>query len=445
MTIITRFAPSPTGMLHVGNIRTALHNWMFAQKQGGKFLLRIDDTDGERSKQEYVDGIKADLTWLGLNWDGEERQSARFDLYERRFEELRGQGLVYPCYETPEELELRRKVLQGRGLPPIYERTALDLSDEERAAKEAEGLRPHWRFKLDHDTPILWTDLVRGEVQFDAKTMSDPVIRRADGSWLYMLPSVIDDIDMGITHVVRGEDHVSNTAAQIQMFTALGAQPPHFAHEALLTGSEGKLSKRLGSLGVAHFREEGIEPMAVKALLARIGTSDPVIPATEIAPLIDGFDFSRFGRAPARFDEAELATLNQKILHHSDYATVKDRLPADIDAAAWAAIGPNITKLADVADWWAVVKGPVAVPSLEAEDKAFLGQAADAAAAMDWASDPWHALTNALKQGTERKGKALFLPLRLALTGMEHGPDMAALLPLIGKDEAVQRLKAGSL
>lgn len=445
MTIITRFAPSPTGMLHVGNIRTALHNWMFAQKQGGKFLLRIDDTDSERSKQEYVDGIKADLIWLGLDWDGEECQSARFDLYERRFEELRAQGLVYPCYETAEELDLRRKVLQGRGLPPIYERTALNLSDAERAAKEAEGIRPHWRFKLDHATPIIWTDLVRGEVQFDAKTMSDPVIRRADGSWLYMLPSVIDDIDMGITHVVRGEDHVSNTAAQIQMFTALGATPPIFAHEALLTGSEGKLSKRLGSLGVAHFREEGIEPMAVKALLARIGTSDPVLPATDFAPLIESFDFSRFGRAPARFDEAELATLNQKILHHSDYATVKDRLPADIDAEAWAAIGPNIHKLADVADWWAVVKGPVAAPTLDTDDKAFLGQAATAADALDWSSDPWHALTNALKDGTGRKGKALFLPLRLALTGMEHGPDMTALLPLIGKDEAVQRLKAGSV
>ncbi len=444
MTIITRFAPSPTGTLHVGNIRTALHNWMFAQKHGGKFLLRIDDTDLERSKEDYVEGIRADLAWLGLQPDGEERQSRRFDLYERRFEALKAAGRVYPCYETAEELELRRKVLLGRGLPPVYERTALTLSDAERAEKEAAGVKPHWRFKLDHDQPIVWDDMVRGSAHFDPKTMSDPVIRRADGSWLYMLPSVIDDIDMGITHVVRGEDHVSNTATQIQMFTALGAEPPRFAHEALLTGSEGKLSKRLGSLGVSSMREEGIEAIALKALLARIGTSDPVVPATDMAPLIDSFDFARFGRAPARFDDAELATLNQKILHHTGYEAVKDRLPSDMDAAAWDAIAPNITKIDDVADWWAVVKGPITVAPFESEDKAFLAEAAKAAASIDWATDPWHALTNALKEGTGRKGKALFLPLRLALTGKEHGPDMAALLPLIGKDETIKRLEATS-
>lgn len=440
MTTITRFAPSPTGTLHVGNIRTALHNWMYAQKAGGKFMLRIDDTDAERSREEYVDAIRADLAWLGLNPDGETRQSGRFDLYERRFNELKDKGLVYPCYETAEELDLRRKVLLGRGLPPVYERTALDMTDAERAEKEAAGIAPHWRFKLDHDRAIEWNDMVRGDAHFDPKTMSDPVIRRADGSWLYMLPSVIDDIDMGITHVVRGEDHVSNTAVQIQMFEALDAAPPAFAHEALLTGSDGKLSKRLGSLGVSHFRDVGIEAMAVKALLARIGTSDPVIPATDIAPLIESFDFARFGRAPARFDEAELDTLNQKILHHTDYAAVKDRLPADMDEAAWAAIAPNLTKLDDVGDWWAVVKGPIDAVEFAEEDKVYLGEAADAAAALDWASDPWHGLTNALKEATGRKGKALFLPLRLALTGKEHGPDMAALLPLIGKDEALKRL-----
>ena len=440
MTIITRFAPSPTGTLHVGNIRAALHNWMFAQKSGGKFLLRIDDTDKERSKEEYVDSIRADLAWLGLNPDSETRQSERFDLYERRFDELKAKGLVYPCYETAEELELRRKVLLGRGLPPVYERTALDMSDADRAAKEAAGIRPHWRFKLDHDKAIIWTDLIRGDVHFDPKTMSDPVIRRADGSWLYMLPSVIDDVDMGITHVVRGEDHVSNTATQIQMFEALDATPPAFAHEALLTGSEGKLSKRLGSLGVSHFRETGIEAMAVNALLARIGTSDPVIPATDIKPLIESFDFARFGRAPARFDEGELDTLNQKILHHTEYAAVKDRLPADMDEAAWKAIAPNLTKLDDVSDWWAVVKGPIDAVAFESEDKVYLTEAATAAEALDWSNDPWHGLTGALKEATGRKGKALFLPLRLALTGKEHGPDMAALLPLIGKAEAVKRL-----
>lgn len=444
MTITTRFAPSPTGTLHVGNIRTALHNWMFAKRHGGRFLLRIDDTDLERSKEEYVDGIRADLDWLGLTPDSEVRQSERFALYERRFEELKAAGRVYPCYESAEELDLRRKVLAGRGLPPIYERTALALTDAERAEKEAAGISPHWRFKLDHDVPIEWTDLVRGPAHFEAKTMSDPVIRRADGSWLYMLPSVIDDIDMEVTHVVRGEDHVSNTATQLQMFSALGAEPPHFAHEALLTGAEGKLSKRLGSLGVATMREEGIEAIALKALLARIGTSDPVIPATDIAPLVEQFDFARFGRAPARFDDAELATLNQKILHHTAYLAVKDRLPADMDEAAWNAIAPNITTMADVPSWWVVVKGPIAATAFEAEDKAFLAEAARHAGSLDWAGDPWHGLTSALKGATERKGKALFLPLRLALTGKEHGPDMAALLPLIGKDEAVKRLEASA-
>lgn len=437
MTVITRFAPSPTGHLHVGNVRTALHNWMWAKKHGGRFLLRIDDTDLERSKAEYVDGIHADLRWLGLDWDGEERQSARFDLYERRFEELKAAGRVYACYETPEELELRRKVLLGRGLPPVYERKDAD-------APVPEGRVPHWRFKLDHDAPIEWTDLVRGPQHFDPKLMSDPVIRRADGSWLYMLPSAIDDIDMGITHVVRGEDHVTNTATQLQMFAALGAAPPQFAHEALLTGTEGKLSKRLGSLGMDAFRERGIEPMAIIALLARLGTSEPVEPVTDPAPLVASIDFAHFGRAPARFDEEELAQLNAKVLHHTDFAAVSARLPEGMDAAAWAAIRPNISTLADVAEWWSVIAGDVSA-TVTAEDKDYLAEAARVAGGIDWSSDPWHGLTDALKQASGRKGKALFLPLRQALTGHDHGPDMKALLPLIGRDRAIARLAAAAL
>lgn len=437
MTVITRFAPSPTGHLHVGNVRTALHNWMWAKKHGGRFLLRIDDTDLERSKAEYVDGIHADLRWLGLDWDGEERQSARFDLYERRFEELKAAGRVYACYETPEELELRRKVLLGRGLPPVYERKDPD-------APVPEGRVPHWRFKLDHDAPIEWTDLVRGPQHFDPKLMSDPVIRRAEGSWLYMLPSAIDDIDMGITHVVRGEDHVTNTATQLQMFAALGAAPPQFAHEALLTGTEGKLSKRLGSLGMDAFRERGIEPMAIIALLARLGTSEPVEPVTDPAPLVASIDFAHFGRAPARFDEEELAQLNAKVLHHMDFAAVSARLPEGMDAAAWAAIRPNISTLADVAEWWSVIAGDVSA-TVAGEDKDYLAEAARVAGSMDWSSDPWHGLTDALKQASGRKGKALFLPLRQALTGHDHGPDMKALLPLIGRDRAIARLAAAAL
>ncbi|HWL46455.1 MAG TPA: glutamate--tRNA ligase, partial [Sphingomonadaceae bacterium] len=327
MTIVTRFAPSPTGHLHVGNIRTALHNWLFARAHGGRFLLRLDDTDRERSTDAFAKSIREDLTWLGLAPDGEVRQSDRFALYEARFAALRAAGRVYPAYESARELDLKRKILAGRGLPPVYDRAALALSDAERAALEAEGRRPHWRFRLDHGAPIAWDDLIRGHQRFDPALLSDPIIRREDGSWLYMLPSVIDDIDLGVSHVVRGEDHVTNTALQIQMFAALGVDPPAFAHEALLTSGEGKLSKRLGALGVGALREMGIEPVAVLALLARLGTSLPVEPVADPDGLAEGFDFARFGRAPARFDVDELKALNAKILHRLPYDEVAARLP----------------------------------------------------------------------------------------------------------------------
>ena len=433
MTIITRFAPSPTGMLHVGNIRTAIHNWLFAKANGGRFMLRIDDTDAARSEERFVEAIRADLDWLGLTPDGEERQSARFALYEQAFERLVAQGRIYPCYETAEELDIRRKILLSRGLPPVYERKDAD-------APAPSGVAPHWRFKLDHGTPIIWHDLVRGDQHFDPHLLSDPVVRRADGSWLYMLPSAIDDLDMGISHVVRGEDHVSNTATQIQMFSALSGGVPAFAHAALLTGNEGKLSKRLGSLGVDHFREIGIEPQALLAKLARLGTSDPVEPFVDAAPLITSFDFARFGRAPARFDEGELAQLNARIIHQLPFAAVAARLPAGMDEAAWNAIRPNLETVAQANDWWGVVTGPIDTASLDAEDGAFLTAAAQITATLDWSADPWHALTDALKAATGRKGKALFHPLRLALTGRTSGPDMRALLPLIGREAALERL-----
>lgn len=435
MTVTTRFAPSPTGSLHVGNIRTALHNWMWARKYGGRFLLRIDDTDLERSKEAYVAGIRSDLEWLGLDIDGEARQSARFALYEAEFDKLKAAGRVYACYETPEELDIRRKVLLSRGLPPVYER-------KPQGAAPPEGVAPHWRFRLDHRTAIEWTDLVRGPQHFAPTTMSDPVVRRADGSWLYLLPSVIDDIAMGISHVVRGEDHVSNTAAQIQMFGALGASPPEFAHEALLVGTEGKLSKRLGSLGMETLRDRGIEPVALLALLARLGTSDPVEPVTDAAPLIAAIDFAHFGRAPARFDEAELALLNQKVVHQLEHEAVADRLPVAIDAARWRAIRPNLMTVAEAADWVAVFDGPFAPPPAAPEDRAVLDAAAAAAPGIEWSADPWHALTGAVKHATGAKGRTLFLPLRRALTGRDHGPDMSELLPLIAKDQAVARLAA---
>jgi glutamyl-tRNA synthetase len=438
MTTTTRFAPSPTGRLHVGNVRTALHNWLLARKAGGCFLLRIDDTDAERSEERFVEAIREDLAWLGLEVDGEERQSARLDHYEAAFERLKAAGRVYPAYETAQELELKRKIRLGRGLPPIYDRAALALTEAERAAKEAEGVAPHWRFKLDHAEPIEWTDGIRGPQHFEPAQLSDPVIRRADGSWLYMLPSAVDDIEMGVTDVLRGEDHVSNTAVQIQMFTALGAEPPRFAHEALLVGAEGKLSKRLGSLGCDAFRERGIEPEALIALLARIGTSLPVEPIAERDVLVETFDLGAFGRAPARFDEAELDRLNAAIVHQFDFGEVAGRLPEGMGEEAWLAIRPNLAHVGEAADWWRVVTGPVEMPELPAEDRAYLAEAVEA---LTWSADPWHALTGALKASTGRKGKALFQPLRLALTGRPSGPEMAALLPLIGEDEARARLR----
>lgn len=440
MTVTTRFAPSPTGTLHVGNIRTALHNWLLAKKSGGRFLLRIDDTDVARSREEHVEAIRADLAWLGLHPEREERQSARFAIYEAAFEKLIASGRLYRCYETAQELELKRKVLLGRGLPPIYDRAALKLSEADHAAKAAAREAPHWRFLLDHEAPIEWVDGIRGPQHFDPRQMSDPVVRRADGSWLYMLPSVIDDIEMAVTDVLRGEDHVSNTATQVQMFLALGAAVPRFAHEALLTGAEGKLSKRLGSLGVAEMREQGIEPEALIALLARLGTSDPVDAALDAGALAASFDLGRFGRAPARFDDAELARVNAAVIHRLPFERVAERLPEGMGEAAWEAIRPNLSTVAEAADWWRVVTGPIAAPEFDAETKAFLDQAATVAATLDWNLDPWSALTGALKDATGRKGKALFLPLRQALTGMDHGPDMKALLPLIGKDEALRRL-----
>ena len=447
--ITTRFAPSPTGLLHVGNIRTALHNWMLARKVGGRFILRIDDTDAARSREDYVDAIRSDLTWLGLDWDAEERQSARLDRYETAFAALHAAGRIYPCYETAQELDVKRKIALGRGLPPIYDRAALQMTEADRTAKEAEGIAPHWRFLLDHAEPIAWDDGIRGAQKFDAVQLSDPVIRRADGSWLYMMPSAVDDIDMGVTQVLRGEDHVSNTAVQIQIFTALFATGfaatenaanmlPAFAHEALLVGREGKLSKRLGSLGCDAFRERGIEPEAIIALLARLGTSQPVEPIADRSALIESFELSTFGRAPAKFDEEDLERLNSGIVHQLPFAAVQARLPDGMDEAGWHAVRPNLAHLGEVGDWWRLVTGPITQPEFTSDDKAFL---AEAVRVLAWGADPWSALTTALKEATGRKGKPLFLPLRRALTGMDHGPNMGELLPLIGEVEARSRLE----
>jgi glutamyl-tRNA synthetase len=437
MSVVTRFGPSPTGRLHVGNIRTALHNFLFARKTRGTFILRIDDTDRERSTDEFDLAIRDDLEWLGLAPDKLVRQSERFDIYEREFEKLKSAGRVYACYETPEELELRRKVLLGRGLPPVYERKPAD-------APAPKGRAPHWRFRLDHDSSIAWNDLIRGDQKFDPRLLSDPVVRREDGSWLYLLPSVIDDVDLGITHVVRGEDHVSNSAVQIQMFEALRSKPPHFAHEALLVAAEGKLSKRLGSYGAEHLREEGVEPMALLDVLARIGTSQPVEPIASLHELAETFDFSTFGRAPAHFDPHEVELINARLLHHLDYESIADRLPAGATEQDWLALRGNLERLADVSDWLPVLHGEVEPPELGHDERLLVKEAAAIAHRIDWSADPWRALTAELKTSTGKKGRELFHPLRLALTGRESGPEMAPLLAVIGKTAALRRLEAAA-
>ena len=437
MNVVTRFAPSPTGRLHVGNIRTALHNYLFALKAGGTFILRIDDTDRERSTAEFDSAIRDDLEWLGLKPAQVVRQSERFDLYSQEFERLRAAGRVYACYETPEELELRRKVLLGRGLPPVYERQPVE-------AAVPKGRKPHWRFRLDHDSPIVFHDLIRGEQRFDPKLLSDPVVRREDGSWLYLLPSVIDDVDLQVSHVVRGEDHVSNSAAQTQMFEALGAKPPDFAHEALLVMAEGKLSKRLGSYGAQHLREEGVEPMALLDVLARIGTSQPVEPLESLNELAATFDFSTFGRAPAHFDPHEVELINARLMHNLPFEAVRDRLPPGASEEDWLLLRPNLQRLADFGAWLDVLHGEIDPPELSHDERLLVKDAAAVAEKLAWSGEAWRDMTEELKQATGKKGRELFHPLRLALTGRESGPEMAGLVARMGQERAVRRLEAAA-
>lgn len=444
MTVATRFAPSPTGILHVGSARTALIVWLHARKNGGTFMLRIDDTDTERSKEENVEDIKAGLTWLGLTWDSTARQRDRSAEYAVKIEALKASGRLYPCYESEEELALKRKTQLTRGLPPLYDRAALSLTDADRAKLEAEGRRPHWRFKLEHK-PIVWDDLVRGKVEFNGKDLSDPVLVREDGRPLYHICSVIDDIDHKVTHIVRGEDHVSNTACHVQMFEALGATPPSFAHITLLGDVEGKkLSKRKGSLGIQSLAQEiGVERMALISLIARIGTSDPIEPLYSMEQVIAGFDFSKFSRNLPKFDEEDLYRLNAKILHQTPFAAVRERLAdmqlSQIDEAFWNAVRPNLELLSDIRDWWHIAKGAVR-PVIEDADFARL--AAELLPDGPWDATTWETWVSAIKTRTDRKGKALFMPLRQAVTGQEHGPDLKDLLPLIGRAKVLERLKA---
>lgn len=437
----TRFAPSPTGRLHVGNVRVALVNWLWARKTGGDFLLRLDDTDAERSRADHAAAIERDLSWLGLAWDRFARQSDRLDRYRAAAERLKEAGRLYPCYETAEELELKRGLALAAGRPPRYDRAALALSPAERAGLESLGRRPHWRFLL-LDRRVEWPDRVRGAQHIEAHEVSDPVLIRSDGAVLYTLSSVVDDIAFAITDVIRGEDHVTNTAVQIELFEALGAPPPAFAHLPLVADAAGAgLSKRLGSLGLEALREDGIEPEAVASLLARIGTSRPVEPFLDLAPLVADFDWAHFARATPRFDPAELALLNARVLHAMPFDRARPRLAAlgldRADEAFWLAVRGNLERLADARDWWRVVQGPAA-PVMPDAALAAAARAALPPAPLGEAS--WGEWTRALAAATGLKGKALFRPLRLALTGRETGPEMKALLPLIGRERALKRL-----
>jgi len=448
----TRFAPSPTGLIHIGNARTAILNYLYAVKHGGTFLLRMDDTDQERSKPEFADAIERDLSWLGIQWGQLEHQSGRIERYQEMADKLKAEGRLYPCYETADELDRKRKRQLARGLPPIYDRKALSLSDDEVAEFEAEGRSPHWRFRMANtdgenslepvSTHVTWDDLIRGDQTVDVGSLSDPVLIRGDGTFLYTLTSVIDDWDFGISHIIRGDDHITNTGVQVQLFEALGAPVPEFGHHSLLTAADGKaLSKRLGSLSLDHMRDQGLEAMAVVSHAALIGTSDAIEPHKTMDSLASLFDVGKISTAPGRFSEEELKGLNAKLLHNLDYDDVADRL-ADLgikDASAfWNAVRGNLDRLDDVTVWWDVINGAI-TPVIE--DAAFLKSAAEVLPDAPFDDSTWKAWTNDVKAATGAKGKALFHPLRLALTGQGSGPEMKQLLALIGHDKALKRLQ----
>jgi glutamyl-tRNA synthetase len=438
-----RIAPSPTGLLHIGNVRAALFNWLFARRQGGRFMLRLDDTDRERSTEEFAKAIIRDLTWLGLNWDTFARQSDRLQRYDEVMEKLKSAGRAYPCFETQDELNLKRKIQLGRGLPPVYDRAALKLSEAERAALLAAGRKPHWRFRLDAGD-VAWDDTIQGRKNFPSSSLSDPVLVREDGVPLYTYCSVVDDADFGITHVIRGEDHVTNTAVQMQIWKAISdAPPPAFAHFPLIVSASGiEMSKRLGTLSIASMRDEsGIEPMAIAALLAKLGTSDPIAPRLTLQELAAEFDLAKISRATPKFDLEELKNLNAKILHLTPFTEARAHLRKigldQADENFWNAVRANLTRVEDAKLWWQVVRGPI-TPTITAPD--FLGAASALLPAAPWDEATWTRWTDAVKEKTGKKGKELFMPLRLALTGYDHGPEMKILLPMIGSARAADLL-----
>ena len=455
MTIIVRFAPSPTGYIHIGNTRIALFNWLFALKNNGQFILRFDDTDTARSKAEYAEATIADLEWLGIDPVRIEHQSKRIPIYDAAAETLKAAGVLYPCYETAEELERKRKLRLARRLPPIYGRDALKLTDADRAKLEAEGRRPHWRFLLPNfkedpfsvaRTEVHWDDLVRGRETVDLASLSDPVLVREDGTYLYTFTSVVDDIDMGITHIIRGNDHITNSGVQISIIEALGAKVPELGHINLLTTASGEgISKRTGALSIGSLRRDGYEPMAVASLAVLIGTSESVVAVPDMASLAEIFDPAATSKSASKFDPADLDALNRALIHAMPYAQARDRLAAlgiegDRTEEFWLAVRGNLSRVSDAVIWWNIVKnGPASDEQLVEEDRDFVRAAFDLLPPEPWSRDTWKQWTDAVKAESGRKGKPLFMPLRIALTGLTSGPELADLLPLLGREGTLAR------
>lgn len=438
--LVTRFAPSPTGLLHVGNIRTALVAWLNARASGGRFILRIDDTDSVRSSVEYIEAIKEDLSWLGITWDTCFLQSERMERYEKAKQELIETGRLYPCYETPEELEIKRKTLLSRNLPPIYDRASLHLTESEKGKLESAGIKPHWRFLLQGNK-ICFSDRVRGAIEFYTNKLSDPILIRADGTMTYAIASVVDDIEFGITDIVRGEDHISNSAIHTQMFEALGSVAPHFAHISLLKSKEGEMSKRVGGFDIRSIREKGIDPMAINSFLAKLGTSEaPESPFT-MESLIDQFSLGKFGKSAANYEYLDLERVNRKLLHVAKYDDVKDKLITlgmlDVDETFWQSVQLNITTLQDVKIWHDICKAVVKPVIIDSD---FTAAIVELLPESEFSNDTWDLWIKRIKQETGKASKDLFLPIRLALTGMDNGPELQNLLPLLGRNKVIARL-----
>ncbi|MCE2993187.1 MAG: glutamate--tRNA ligase [Candidatus Jidaibacter sp.] len=436
MTVITRFAPSPTGYLHVGNIRTALVNWLFARKNNGKFILRIDDTDMTRSKPEYTKAIMEDLTWLGLTWDAIYYQSERMDLYEDSKKELINSKRLYPCFESPEELEIKKKVMLNKNLPPIYDRASLNLSDDEVQDNIAEGNHAHYRFKLN-DEMITWEDGIRGSIHFDPKNISDPVLVRADGTMTYMIATVIDDIKLGITDIIRGEDHITNSAVHVQMFKAFGANPPHLNHLSLIKSTSGEISKRLGGFDIRSLRAAGIHPMAINSFLMKLGSSDPIEYRKTLDDLVADFDISKYGKASTNYDIAELERINTKLVHNLSYYEAKSYLSSKIDETFWERVKHNLSRVNEAEEWWNICCDEI---EPQIQDLQFTSSVAKLLPEGSWDENTWNTWIHAIKHETGKSGKELFMPIRHALTALEHGPELKHVLPIIGREKAVKRL-----